>query len=232
MPVLALVRPPGHHAERGRAMGFCLFNSIAVAAADALDRGLDRIAIVDYDVHHGNGTQSIFYDDPRVLYVSTHQYPYYPGSGSADETGSADGLGFTLNAPFEAGATDGDYLAVFDRVIVPVLQEFRPRLVLVSAGFDAHRHDPLGGMRLSTTGYARLTRRLLQVAEDGADGAIALVTEGGYSLPALAACLEAVLSVLRGAPDDAEPPSPATHRAAETIDAIRAAHRGSWVMSL
>src|SRR5207302_244082 len=153
-PAFALVRPPGHHAERNRAMGFCLYNNIAVAAAHAIARGLDRVAVVDIDVHHGNGTQWMFYDDPHVLYVSSHQYPFYPGTGAADEVGTGAGEGFTVNVPLEAGATDADYEVVYHEAVVPVLEEFSPQLVLVSAGFDAHERDPLGAMRLTTAGYA------------------------------------------------------------------------------
>ena len=183
-PAFALVRPPGHHAEADRAMGFCFFNNVAVAAAAMLARGLERVAIVDIDVHHGNGTQAMFYDDPRVLYVSTHQFPFYPGTGAAEEIGAGDGRGFTVNVPMEAGSTDADYALVHREVVAPVLDEFRPELVLVSAGFDAHERDPLASMRMTTPGYAAV------VVACGAavrHGALALVTEGGYELTALAA---------------------------------------------
>ena len=150
--VMALVRPPGHHAERDRAMGFCLYNSVAAAAAHALTLGMERVAIMDYDVHHGNGTQWIFYEDPRVLYVSTHQYPFYPGTGAAEDVGRGKGAGFTLNVPLEAGSTDGDYDEVFKALVIPVIDQFRPELLLISAGFDAHERDPLARMRLSTAG--------------------------------------------------------------------------------
>jgi acetoin utilization deacetylase AcuC-like enzyme len=193
---LALARPPGHHAERDRAMGFCLFNNIAVAAAHARANGIAKVAIVDYDVHHGNGTQHLFESDPSVLYVSTHQFPYYPGTGAADEVGLGAGRGFTVNLPLEVGAVDEDYQAVFSAVVLPVLRQFKPDLVLVSAGFDAHEHDPLGGMRLSTGAFAAMTMDLRTVAEECCDGRIALVIEGGYDLHALAASLEAVADVL------------------------------------
>ena len=155
-PAFALVRPPGHHAEPDRAMGFCLFNNVAVAAAAMLARGLERIAIVDIDVHHGNGTQAMFYEEPRVLYVSTHQFPFYPGTGAADEIGAGDGRGFTVNVPMEAGSTDADYALVHRDIVGPVLDEFRPELVLVSAGYDAHERDPLASMRMTTEGYGAM----------------------------------------------------------------------------
>lgn len=194
---MALVRPPGHHAERDRAMGFCLLNNVAVAAAHARARGAARVAIVDYDVHHGNGTQAMFLDDPSVLFLSAHQSPYYPGTGAASETGTGPGAGFTGNFPLDAGATDSDYDHVFRSAVVPLLKAFRPDVLLVSAGFDAHEDDPLGGMQLSVAGYARLTAYLRGVAEECCGGRIGLVTEGGYHLPALRACLEAVIDVLR-----------------------------------
>jgi acetoin utilization deacetylase AcuC-like enzyme len=195
---LALVRPPGHHAERDRAMGFCLFNNVAVATAQARAGGAARVAIVDYDVHHGNGTQHIFEADPNVLYVSTHQFPYYPGTGAADEVGVGAGRGFTVNLPLEVGAVDEDYQTVFAAVVIPVLKQFAPDLLMVSAGFDAHERDPLGGMRLSTDAFAAMTLELRIVAEQCCGGRMAVITEGGYDLPALAASIEAVTEVLNG----------------------------------
>ncbi len=194
-PSFALVRPPGHHAERDRAMGFCLYNNIAIAAAHAIARGLDRVAVVDIDVHHGNGTQSMFYDDPRVLYVSTHQFPFYPGTGAADETGRGAGAGFTVNVPLEMGATDADYELVYRTVVTPVLNQFAPQLVLVSAGFDAHERDPLASMRVTTAGYASIVARLMTTA---GKTPIAFVTEGGYDLGALADCLDASFAAIAG----------------------------------
>ena len=195
-PAFALVRPPGHHAERNRAMGFCLYNNVAVAAAAMIGRGPQRIAIVDIDVHHGNGTQWIFYDDPRVLYVSTHQHPFYPGTGAADEVGTGEGKGFTVNVPMEAGCDDGDYRLVYRAIVEPILDEFAPELLVVSAGYDAHERDPLASMRLTTAGYGTIVAGLRDVASR--HGALALVTEGGYDLAALAACLERSFEVLSG----------------------------------
>ena len=190
----ALVRPPGHHAERDKPMGFCLFNNVAVAAAAAIARGLARVAIVDIDVHHGNGTQWTFYRDPKVLYVSTHQFPFYPGTGAADETGSGAGQGFTVNLPLAAGATDADYAAAY-RTIAGVLDTYSPELLLISAGFDAHEDDPLASMRMTTAGYAAVVRSLAaSAARLGCP--IAFVTEGGYDLDALRACLEAALDAV------------------------------------
>src|SRR5438094_220507 len=189
----ALVRPPGHHAERDKAMGFCLFNNVAVAAAAVVARGLSRVAVVDIDVHHGNGTQWMFYADPKVLYVSTHQFPFYPGTGAADETGTGPGKGFTFNVPLAAGATDADYASAY-RTIAGVLEKYAPELLLVSAGFDAHADDPLASMRMTTAGYAAVVKSLTDVATR-VGCPMALVTEGGYDLDALRACIEACLAV-------------------------------------
>lgn len=199
---LALLRPPGHHARPDQAMGFCLLNNIAIAAAHARAHGLRRVAVIDWDVHHGNGTQEMFWEDPSVLYASIHQSPCFPGTGDASEMGEGDGLGATVNVPLSAGAGDAEYAAAFERVIVPILDEFRPELVLVSAGFDAHRNDPIAGMRLDPGSFARMTRYLLDVAERHASGRIALVLEGGYDLSGLEASLLASLRTLAG-----EPPS-------------------------
>jgi acetoin utilization deacetylase AcuC-like enzyme len=226
-PAFALVRPPGHHAERDRAMGFCLYNNVAVAAAHALAQGLSRVAIVDIDVHHGNGTQWIFYDDPRVLYLSTHQFPFYPGTGAADEIGHAAGAGFTVNIPIEAGAGDGDYSLVYRSIVRPVLERFGPELVIVSAGFDAHERDPLASMRVSTAGYAAIVQSLRFSA--GAAG-LALVTEGGYDLQALGECVEASIRVLSdGTSRTTEPvESDFAPRGERAVKAVRAAQSAHW----
>lgn len=193
---VAFVRPPGHHAERDRVMGFCLYNNIAIAAAHALTRGLDKVAIVDYDVHHGNGTQWMFYDDPRVLYLSIHQYPFYPGTGAADDVGVGRGAGYTVNIPLESGAGDEDYRLVFEGVVLPIVEAFAPDLLLLSAGYDAHDRDPLGGMHVSTEGYTQMTGMLRALADRSCGGRMGVVTEGGYDLDSLRACLKATLEVM------------------------------------
>ena len=226
-PAFALVRPPGHHAERDRAMGFCLYNNVAVGAAHALARGLSRVAIVDIDVHHGNGTQWIFYDDPRVLYLSSHQFPFYPGTGAADEVGQAAGAGFTVNVPLEAGAGDADYALAYSSIVRPVLAQFGPELVIVSAGFDAHDRDPLASMCVTTDGYAAI----VQALHGWAGGAgIALVTEGGYDLQALGECVEASFSALAGPPGDALElmPRESAIRGGRALNAVRTAQSPYW----
>lgn len=191
------VRPPGHHAESSRAMGFCLFNNVAVGARYAqAQHGIERVAIVDWDVHHGNGTQEIFYEDPSVLYISTHQYPHYPGTGSALEKGRGLGEGFTLNVPLKAGTASGEYLELFEKLIIPTLGDFRPEFILISAGFDAHRDDPLAGIRLTEQTYAEITQLVVEIADRCCKGRIVSVLEGGYNLKALPRCVEAHLKVL------------------------------------
>ncbi len=228
-PAAALVRPPGHHAERERAMGFCLYNNAAVAAAHALARGVTRVAIVDYDVHHGNGTQWIFYDDARVLYLSTHQSPFYPGTGAAAEVGRGDAAGFTINVPLGEGAGDADLDLVFREVAVPVLTAFDPEVLLLSAGYDAHADDPLGGMRVSTAGFATMTRRLRAVVDRSCRGRLAVVTEGGYDLPALEACLDATLRVVsESSPTDVPAVAGPTAAADVALAAVRPALRPFW----
>ena len=182
---LALVRPPGHHATPDRAMGFCLLNGVAVAAAHARARGVERVLVLDWDVHHGNGTQDAFYGDPGVLFVSLHQWPFYPGSGNANETGAGDGVGYTVNLPLSAHATDGLYRGAFERVVLPVVDAYKPELVLVSAGFDASERDPLAQMDLTEAAFGWMAAALRDVAERHAGGRMALFLEGGYDLGAL-----------------------------------------------
>ena len=190
-----LGRPPGHHAGRAVGMGFCLVNNVAVAAATLAGRG-ERVAVVDWDVHHGNGTQDIFWSDPSVLYVSIHQWPLYPGTGQPEERGTGPGRGTTVNLPMPAGATGDSYLALFDEVVLPCLDRFGPTWVLVSAGFDAHRDDPLGDMGLTAGDFADVTGRLLSVARRR--GRLVLFLEGGYDLPALGASVGACAARLVG----------------------------------
>ena len=193
----ALLRPPGHHAEHAQAMGFCLFNNVAILTRYLQNHhGLDKIAIVDWDVHHGNGTQHSFEAEPSVLYVSTHQYPYYPGTGAASETGVGRGQGATLNCPMSAGATDADYERVFTEQIIPKLDAFGPECVVISAGFDAHRDDPLADIRLSTAFFGWMSERLMEVAEKHARGRLVSVLEGGYNLERLGDCVTAHLQIL------------------------------------
>ena len=193
----ALSRPPGHHAERNVALGFCLFNNVAVAARYLQrEHGLDKILILDWDVHHGNGTQHTFESDPSVLYVSTHQYPYYPGTGALSEDGEGRGRGATLNCPMPAGAGDPEYERAFTERILPKLDEFAPQAVILSAGFDAHAADPLAQIRLSTDFFAWMTERMMEVAERHAGGRLISILEGGYNTEVLPHCVAAHLELL------------------------------------
>lgn len=190
----AFVRPPGHHAEKDTAAGFCVFNNIAIGAMHAISKyGFKRILIVDWDLHHGNGTQHSFYKDPRVLYFSTHQYPYYPGTGSLQEFGQVAGEGYTINVPLQEGAGDAAFVKIFHKILQPVALEYKPELVLLSAGFDTHFQDPLGGMRVTPEGFAAMTRILLNIADSCCQGRFVAVLEGGYHIVGLTRSVKAVL---------------------------------------
>jgi len=200
----AVSRPPGHHAGRDYGMGFCLTNHAAVAAGYALAAGLGRVALLDWDVHHGNGTQDIFYADDRVLYLSIHQSPFYPGTGRSDEVGEGEGAGFTVNVPLPAASGENVYAAAFAGVFLPVLREFRPELIVVSAGFDAHAQDLLGGMALETDSFARFAALLSALARELDAAPLALVLEGGYNLKALAGSVAATVRGVEEEPPDWE----------------------------
>jgi len=190
----AFVRPPGHHAERGRAMGFCFFNNVAIGAEWLIrNKGVERIAIVDFDVHHGNGTQHHFYARGDVLFASVHRSPFYPGSGTEGERGEGEGRGANLNVPLDAGADDDDYRRAMGDVILPAVEEFRPQIVLVSSGYDSHVRDPLGGMSMTTEGYRAIMRQIIDVANEVCGGKVAVTLEGGYDLKAMRDCSEVQL---------------------------------------
>ncbi len=195
----ALVRPPGHHAEASRAMGFCLFNNIAIGAVHLLKKhGLKRLLIVDWDLHHGNGTQHSFADSAEVLYFSTHQFPHYPGTGHWSEVGSGRGEGYTVNVPLHSGKTDSDYIYIFEKILRPITTEYKPEFVLVSAGFDIYEDDPLGGMQVTKKGFAALTKALMDLAGEHAQNRILFTLEGGYNLQGLQDGVEQVLYQLSG----------------------------------
>ncbi|APR86278.1 Acetylspermidine deacetylase [Minicystis rosea] len=219
---VALLRPPGHHATRHQGMGFCLLNNVALAAYAALARGLSRVAIVDWDVHHGNGTQDIFWTDDRVLFVSLHESPLYPGTGAAREIGEGRGRGYTLNIPLPASSNDAVYRLAFDEIVLPALHRYAPELVLVSAGFDGHARDPLASMLLTDVGYGWMARALRDVADATAGGRIGLVLEGGYDLPAIEASMAAAIQGALGSPAPA-PSSEVGPRHAEAVEQIREA---------
>ncbi len=227
---LVLVRPPGHHATSERAMGFCLFNNVAIAAEWALQQaGCKRVAIVDVDVHHGNGTQEIFYARPDVLYCSTHQYPFYPGTGGANEIGTGEGTGATINVPLGAGCGDETYIDVTEHVLAPALRRYAPELIFVSLGFDAHWADPLAQMRLSIAGYGDILRRISELADEICDGRLVFLLEGGYDLRVLERGLATAGCVLTGASQPRDvlgppPPAPEPHAAQTVIAAVCELH--------
>jgi len=221
----ALVRPPGHHATPDRAMGFCLFNNVAIAARRLLNEGCARVAILDWDVHHGNGTQAAFYDEPRVLFVSLHQWPHYPGSGFFNECGAAGAEGRTVNLPLPAGCDDGDYADAFARVVEPIVGQFDPEAILVSAGQDIHRDDPLGSMRVTEAGFAGLALRCVDLA-GSCEGKLAFVLEGGYDRAATAGAVEAVLRAV--ADEEAAAVHGGTEKGAAAIERARQVQAQFW----
>jgi acetoin utilization deacetylase AcuC-like enzyme len=226
---IAVVRPPGHHATRDRAMGFCLLNNIAAAAAAVRAQGAARVAILDWDVHHGNGTQDIFWDDPTVLYLSVHQFPFYPGTGAATEIGGPNAIGATVNVGLPSGCGDAEYAAVFDHVFLPKLAVFRPDVLLISAGFDAFQHDPLAGMRVTRAGFAAMAQRLRASADRWSQGRIVAVLEGGYDLDGLGGGMTSVLSAFAD-PIAAKPaiaPLPSHQVARAAIEGTLAANRNA-----
>lgn len=222
----ALVRPPGHHATPSQAMGFCLFNNAAIAAEAARKAGAERVLVLDWDVHHGNGTQDAFWRRRDVLYLSSHQFPYYPGTGAAHEVGEGEGQGFTVNVPLPSGQADPDYGAVFHEIFLPIAERFRPDLVIVSAGFDPHRSDPIGGMLVTERGFAAMASAVKQLAERCANGRLVLLLEGGYDLDGLAHSVHACAEVLAGRRD--EFPPGAGRPVMRAIDEAKTALRPFW----
>jgi len=224
---LCLVRPPGHHAESDRAMGFCLFNNVAVAAAAALARGVERVMVVDFDVHHGNGTQHLFEAEPRVLYLSSHAYPFYPGTGALDEVGEGPGRGYTVNLPMPPGLGDVDYGRVYREIVEPIGRTYDPELLIVSAGFDAYYRDPLAGMGLTRAGYRELSDVCLRIASGSAGGRVVFALEGGYDLTGLSECSAEMADLALGG-NSPDPASGDTTRADELLAYYRRGLRDYW----
>jgi acetoin utilization deacetylase AcuC-like enzyme len=225
----ALIRPPGHHAESNRGMGFCIYNNVAIAARYAQKKkGAEKVLIVDWDLHHGNGTQHSFESDPTVLYFSTHQYPFYPGTGHAEEVGKGEGKGFTVNVPLPGGQGDTEFSWIFHHILVPIAKNYKPDLVLVSAGFDIYYRDPLGSMKVSETGFACLAKILQQLAEEVCEGRILFTLEGGYHIEGQAQSINKVLLTLRGEPLEVQTSRYLDHYTEKLVMYIQKIQRSYW----
>jgi len=228
--IFALIRPPGHHATADKGMGFCIFNNIAIAAEHLKRKyGVERILIADWDVHHGNGTQEVFFEDPSVLYFSTHQYPHYPGTGWIDEVGKGEGEGFTVNVPLPAGTDDAGYLYALNHVLVPIARDFNPEFVLVSVGFDAHVADPLASMNVTSHGFGLFTDAIKDIAETNSKGRIVMALEGGYNLDAIAESAFFVFtSLLSTASEMKKGEKRENARVRERVEEIKEVQRKYW----
>ncbi len=228
--IFALIRPPGHHATANKGMGFCIFNNIAITAEHLKRRyGIKRVLIADWDVHHGNGTQEVFLEDPSVLYLSTHQYPHYPGTGWIDEVGKGEGEGYTVNVPLPAGTDDVGYLYALQNILVPIANDFNPEFVLVSVGFDAHSADPLASMNVTSSGFGSFTDVIKEIAEKNSKGRIIMALEGGYNLKAIAeSALSVFNSLLSNAREKKEVAMREEEKVRKRVEEIKAVQRKYW----